>query len=129
MSTIDYLGPRDVATAIDIMGHASFVIVPTVGIETFGRVVAEAQARGTPSIVSDLGALSEIVDDGVTGRRVPAGDTAALAAAVRDMWSRPNGADSMRAAARASFLDHFSSDVALTRWESFYAEVIKASGG
>ena len=125
---IEYLGPRDIGSAIDLMGQASFIVVPTVGIETFGRVVAEAQARGTPALVSDRGALTEIVEDGRSGARVAPGDAAALASRAVQMWHDADGAHSMRATARASFVEHFSSDIALQRWEELYAEVIKASG-
>jgi glycosyltransferase involved in cell wall biosynthesis len=126
---IDYLGPLSVDRVLELMGRASFIVVPTAGIETFGRVVAEAQARGTPSLVSDLGALTEIVVDGETGWRVPPGDVAALADRARQMWADDaHGARSMRAAARASFEQHFSSGIALRRWEELYADVIKREG-
>jgi glycosyltransferase involved in cell wall biosynthesis len=39
------------------------VVVPTLGVEAFGLVAAEAMAHGTPVIVRDVGALGEIVRD------------------------------------------------------------------
>ena len=39
------------------------------------RSVAEAYAAGVPVIASDIGGLGEMVDDGVTGLRVPPGRT------------------------------------------------------
>jgi len=42
---------------------ATALLVPSVGYETFGMVVVEAMARGTPSIVHDLGALPEVIED------------------------------------------------------------------
>lgn len=60
----------------DVVVHAS------TQAEAFGRVVVEAQAMGRPVIAADLGGPVETVAHGVTGWRVPAGDPAALAAAI-----------------------------------------------
>ncbi|MCJ2006867.1 glycosyltransferase family 4 protein [Methylobacterium sp. J-092] len=70
---------------------ASVVAVPSVEPEAFGRSAVEAQALGTPVVVSDLGAVPETVLSPPevsagqrTGWRVPAGDAAALAAALAE---------------------------------------------
>jgi glycosyltransferase involved in cell wall biosynthesis len=47
--------------------------------EPFGMVVLEAMASKIPVVVSDVGGLSEIVDDGITGVKVRASDPHALA--------------------------------------------------
>jgi glycosyltransferase involved in cell wall biosynthesis len=60
----------------DVVVHAS------TKPEAFGRVVIEAQAMGRLVVAADLGGPAETVEHGVTGWRVPAGDAAALAAAV-----------------------------------------------
>ncbi len=68
---------------------ASVVAVPSVEPEAFGRSAVEAQALGTPVVVSDLGAVPETVlaapdvpPGEQTGWRVPAGDPEALARAL-----------------------------------------------
>ncbi|MBN8872518.1 MAG: glycosyltransferase family 4 protein [Rhodospirillales bacterium] len=60
----------------DVVVHAS------TQPEAFGRVVIEAQAMARPVIAADLGGPVETVLQGETGWRVPAGDPAALAAAI-----------------------------------------------
>jgi glycosyltransferase involved in cell wall biosynthesis len=68
---------------------ASAVAVPSTEPEAFGRSAVEAQAMGTPVVVSDLGAVPETVlaEPAVppherTGWRVPPGDPGALAEAI-----------------------------------------------
>lgn len=123
-SSITYLGSVPSREASDLMGEATFLIVPTVGIETFGLVTAEALAKGTPALVSDLGALTEIIDDGKTGWLVPPGDARHLADRVQWMIEHPGEVAAMRNSARAAFLDRFSSERAIQSWMSTYRRVI-----
>lgn len=58
------------------------LVVPSVAPESFGLAAAEAMAAGVPCIVSDAGALPEVVGADHPWV-VPAGDPAALAGAVR----------------------------------------------
>jgi glycosyltransferase involved in cell wall biosynthesis len=69
---------------------ATVVAVPSTEPEAFGRSAVEAQAMGTPVVVSDLGAVPETVlappdvaPEARTGWRVPAGDVEALAEALK----------------------------------------------
>ncbi len=60
-------------------------LVPSQFDETFGLVAAEAMAAGVPVIVSDRGALPDVVGD--AGVRVAPGDVAALSSALADLLS------------------------------------------
>ncbi len=57
--------------------------------EPFGIVVLEAMAAGTPVIVSDIGGLSEIIEHGNTGLKVPVNDSDALARAIVSLLRDP----------------------------------------
>jgi glycosyltransferase involved in cell wall biosynthesis len=62
--------------------------VPMPGwVEQFGRVVVEAQASGVPVVSSDSGALPDVV--GEEGLLVPAGEAAALHAALARLLDEP----------------------------------------
>jgi len=122
--SISYLGPVPLQEAYDLMGHATFVVVPTTGVETFGRVAAEALAKGTPALVSDLGGLTEIVDDGVTGWLVKPGDHQHLADRVVWMIEHRDGVAKMRRRARTAFVERFSSDRVVQQWVTAYRDVI-----
>jgi glycosyltransferase involved in cell wall biosynthesis len=54
------------------------LINPSQVSESFGLVVLEAFAHGVPAVVSNIGALSELVIDGQTGWLIPSGDKEAL---------------------------------------------------
>jgi glycosyltransferase involved in cell wall biosynthesis len=64
----------DHATKVGLLRHAHAVVLPLRWPEPFGMVMIEAAACGTPVVVFDRGAASEIVRDGVTGHLVPAAD-------------------------------------------------------
>jgi glycosyltransferase involved in cell wall biosynthesis len=60
---IRFLGPLPQRELGALYYHALACIVPSVTYETFGMITVEAFARKTPTIVRDLGALPEVIDD------------------------------------------------------------------
>ena len=56
-----FLGLRQKAEVRERVRHARCVALPSEWYETFGLAVVEAMSSGTPVVVSDLGALKEIV--------------------------------------------------------------------
>lgn len=64
-----------------IMNAADIVVAPSIWKEQYGRVVPEAMACGRAVVVSDIGAMPELLDD--CGVKVPPGDVDALADAIR----------------------------------------------
>ena len=67
-----------------------FVLPCNCRAEAFGTVLAEALACGVPCVTCEVGSgTSWVVRDGVTGRVVAPSDSAALAAAVRDIAESP----------------------------------------
>lgn len=122
---LEYVGMLDKAAYEELVGQASFVVIPTVGIETFGRVAAEALAKGTPAVVADHGGLSEIVADGKTGLRFAPGDVNALVDRIQSLLADPQQLDAMRSACRDSYASTYSGDRALAAWTDLYTEAKK----
>jgi glycosyltransferase involved in cell wall biosynthesis len=65
------------------------VVAPDGDAEGLPSVVPEAMAQGCPVIGSSDGGIAEAVRDGVSGLWVPAGDPAALAAAMTRLTGEP----------------------------------------
>ena len=61
------LGAQSPECVFDLMRNAPFLIMPSIWYENMPRTLVEAYACGTPVIASRLGALAELVQDGVTG--------------------------------------------------------------
>ncbi|MEK3646555.1 glycosyltransferase family 4 protein [Aeribacillus sp. FSL M8-0235] len=107
---IEYLGKRDVNEVYDFMGEAKVLIFPSEWYETFGRVAVEAFAKGTPVIASNIGAISEIVRDGVTGLYFKPGDSEDLVEKVKIFLSDPHRINKMREFARKEYEEKYTAD-------------------
>jgi glycosyltransferase involved in cell wall biosynthesis len=112
---------------------AAAVAVPSTEPEAFGRVAVEAQAIGTPVVVSNLGAVPETVlappdtaPEARTGWRVPAGDAVALAEALNQALAlRPSSRDALAQRARAHVEAHFSLEQMVEKTLDVYAALIE----
>jgi glycosyltransferase involved in cell wall biosynthesis len=84
---------------------ADVVVIPS-RWEGFGLVAAEAMRAGLPVIASNVGGLTEIVDDGVTGILIPTDDEKVLVQTLRDLTDAHLRA--MGKAGRERFLRDFT---------------------
>ena len=69
--------------------EADVLCAPSLGGESFGMVLTEAFAAGTPVVASDIAGYRDVVRDGVDGVLVPRGDATALAETLRDLALDP----------------------------------------
>jgi phosphatidylinositol alpha-mannosyltransferase len=79
--------------------EADVLCAPSLGGESFGMVLTEAFAAGTPVAASDIAGYRDVVRDGVDGLLVPRGDATELAEGLRDLWLEPERREEMAAAA------------------------------
>jgi glycosyltransferase involved in cell wall biosynthesis len=87
--------------------RAAVVVCPS-RREGYGVVAREAMAYGRPVVATEVGGLVDAIEDGVTGRLVPAGDTRALRAAIEDLLGDDAQRRRLGAAARDSARERFS---------------------
>ena len=97
---------------------ADVLCAPSLGGESFGMVLTEAFAAGTPVVASDIAGYRDVVRDGVDGVLVAPADAQALAEALRDMWEEP--------ARRAEMAHAAAADVQRFAWPRVAAEVMGA---
>ncbi len=81
---IRFLGLVDDATKASAMRSADVYCAPNTGGESFGIVLVEAMAAGTPVVASDLDAFRRVLRDGEVGRLVPVGPPDLQADALAD---------------------------------------------
>lgn len=85
------------------MINAAFLVMPSVCYEGFPMTLVEAFSCGLPVIASRLGAMREIVEDGITGLHFTPGDPDDLAAKIRWAIEHPDELLEMGCAARAEY--------------------------
>jgi phosphatidylinositol alpha-mannosyltransferase len=94
------LGKVDDQRKYEELQRADVLCAPSLRGESFGMVLTEAFAAGTPVVASDIAGYRDVVRDGVDGVLVPPADPQALAEALRDLWEEPQRrAEMARAAA------------------------------
>ncbi|MGK2907962.1 MAG: glycosyltransferase [Desulfuromonadales bacterium] len=88
--------------------QAACLVVPSEWYETFGMVVIEAFAHGLPVIASRIGALAEIIEDGVTGMLFEPGNAIDLNEKVIWMQEHPQDCLQMGQNARLVYENRYT---------------------
>ena len=86
---VNYRGAITRAELSELLLNAEVAIMPVEWDEPFGLVAADAQMVGCPVVAYNRGALPEIVEHGVGGWIVPAGEESALVGAAAAASSLP----------------------------------------
>jgi glycosyltransferase involved in cell wall biosynthesis len=97
-------GARDNAAVIRAIQDSRALVLPSLCFETFGNAIAEAYACGRPVIVSDIGALGEIVHHRRTGLKFQPGHVAQLSACLTEILNDAALADRLGENARSEYL-------------------------
>lgn len=112
----------------DLLRASAVAVVPSRWQENQPLSVLEAQAVGLPVVVSDLGGLPELVQDGVDGRVFASEDVDDLARVLDQLLSDAGVARALGARGREKVLREFGFDGHLDRLDALYAEAGAATG-
>jgi phosphatidyl-myo-inositol alpha-mannosyltransferase len=124
--------PRDLARRVTFLGMISeedkarmlrsvdVYVAPNTGGESFGLILTEAMAGGTPVVASDLDAFRRVLDGGRAGELFPVGDSEALARRLAGLLDDPERRARLSVAAREA--------VAAYDWPIVAQRVLEAYG-
>ena len=121
---VTFLGslPRDEMESR--IGGAWVQAVPGRWEEPFGLVVAEGMMRGSAVVATALGGPAEMVEQGVTGMLVEAGNSAELAQALIALLRDRETAHRMGRAGRERALERFTQDAMTERFLTIYQRLV-----
>ena len=92
-------------------------VAPNTRGESFGMILTEALAAGTPIVASDLDAFRRVLDGGRAGLLFPTGDTEALTKSLRELLDDP--------AQRAAYTAEAARVVAAYDWTAVAQRVLE----
>jgi phosphatidylinositol alpha-mannosyltransferase len=115
---ITWLGRLSDEDKIGYLKGASVFCAPSLHGESFGVVLIEAMAAGTPVVASSLPGYQNVATDGVDALLCEPGDTAQLAAALRRVLDDDALADRLRVAG-----DSRADDFSMATLAGLYADI------
>ena len=101
-----------------------FLIIPSIWFEACPMVVIEAMGHGLPILASMIGALQELVEDGVTGLLFQPNSIEDLSEKMKLLWENPTLCREMGRAGREKAMREYNSDSYYTRLMSIYKEAV-----
>ncbi|HHQ48481.1 MAG TPA: glycosyltransferase, partial [Acidobacteria bacterium] len=117
---VSYLGPQPHGRVLELLQRAACLVFPSEWYESFGRIVLEALAVGTPVAAASGGAAEELVRDGSTGALFRPGDPEGLAVAVSRIVQNGEADGAMRTACRREYLEKYTAERAYERLIEIY---------
>ncbi|AFZ01170.1 glycosyltransferase family 4 protein [Calothrix sp. PCC 6303] len=122
---VEWLGRQPMPEVHRLMGSARVLIFPSEWYETFGRVAAEAFAKGTPVIAAKIGAIAELVEHGRTGLQFQPGNVEDLVEQVEWVLNHPAEFDRMRLVVRNEYETKYTPQKSYTKLMEIYGLVGK----
>lgn len=103
---------------------ADVFVLPSL-TEGIPSALVEAGLSGLPSVASAVGAVPEVIADGITGRVVPAKDQASFTEALREVLDAPG---EMGEKARLRCVEKYDHEDVAGQWAKLLEQVIRATG-
>ncbi len=88
-SAVEFMGPFDNRDIPEVLADIDVLVVPSVWFENSPLTIHEAYLSHTPVIVSNLGGMAELVEDGLSGFVFETGNSEALREKIKEMIQNP----------------------------------------
>ena len=124
---VEYLGVLTRTEVSREMRRASALVMPSEWYEGFPMVLVEAMAHGLPVIGSNIGAMAEVIQDGVTGLHFEVGDVQSLRDAVSRLLNDESVLRKMSEASVREYRMKYSPEVNLDQLMGIYESARQAS--
>ncbi len=125
LDNVRFFGYKSGKQLLTLLAEATCVVVPSVWYEAFGLVVIEAFAAGKPVIGSNIGAIPELIDQGVDGFVVQPGSEHELAKKIQWIWGNRRKAREMGRQGRKKVEKNFTAEQHFNGLLSIYEDVLK----
>lgn len=123
---VTFLGAVFGEDKIALWRRADLLVFPTYFVEGLPYTVLEALASGTPAITTRMGAIPDVVVDGVQGLLVPTRDPRAVAEAVRRLADDPELRQRMARAAVERARQHYGVERLARDFDALFRAVLDA---
>jgi N-acetyl-alpha-D-glucosaminyl L-malate synthase BshA len=104
---------------VDILSNSDVFLLPS-EIESFGLAALEAMACETPVVATNVGGLSEVVDNGESGFLLPLGDVDSMAERILEILQDPELRIQMGKKGREAATTRFRPETALKAYLDVY---------
>lgn len=104
---IRFTGPVPHSRVLEIVSRAEVFCLPSLFNDVLPNAAKEAMALEVPVVVTDTVGISELVEDGITGRVVPRGDPTALAESLEWVLEHPVEAAKLAAVGKQRLIAKF----------------------
>jgi N-acetyl-alpha-D-glucosaminyl L-malate synthase BshA len=114
---VRFLGERD---ALPELLATADVFALSSSEESFGLSALEAMSCGTPVVATNVGGVSEVVEDGVSGLLARADDLEGFAAKLHEVLFDAERGERLGSSARRRAVERFARDPVVARYEDLY---------
>jgi glycosyltransferase involved in cell wall biosynthesis len=131
---VHFVGALDRDTVARALAAADVVAVPSVvdaagNVDGLPNALLEALASGRAVVASRTAGIPDVVEDGVSGLLVAAGDAQALASALRRLAADPEERERLGRMARTRAVERHGWDGAARSFEECYAQAAALDAG
>jgi glycosyltransferase involved in cell wall biosynthesis len=109
-ANIHWSGQQPLEELYKTMKQAAFLIFPSRWYEAMPRTILDSFSVGTPVLASRIGAMQDLVEEGVTGGFFEPANPPSLAAAAEQLFQHPERLQQMRTHARREFETKYTAE-------------------